>query len=128
MSARTEARGTGRSTGNMASVNGANRSGALILGLFLFLAAAVCAVAPLPLVLRSAGVLLFSYISFAVAGSQVTLLTACSRRSSGCSRREDWLVMLPIILASNLLGMLGLEFSWRYAAVVVHRHWSPRHC
>jgi len=104
----------------MASVNGANRSGALILGLFLFLAAAVCAVAPLPLVLRSAGVLLFSYISFAVAGSQVALLTALLAPVLGLlSGSEDWLVMLPIILASNLLGMLGLEFSWRYAAVVV---------
>lgn len=27
--------------------------------------------------------------------------------------------MLPIILASNLLGMLGLDFAWRYAAVIV---------
>jgi len=27
--------------------------------------------------------------------------------------------MLPIILSGNLLAMLGLEFSWRAAAIVV---------
>ena len=29
--------------------------------------------------------------------------------------------MLPIILSGNLLAMLGLEFSWRVAAIVVSR-------
>lgn len=101
-------------------VNGTNRSRALILGLFLFLAAAACAVAPLPLVLRSAGILLFSYVSFAVAGSQMALFTSLVAPVLGLlSGSEDWLVMLPIILASNLLGMLGLDYAWRYAALIV---------
>lgn len=101
-------------------VSGTNRSRALILGLFLFLAAAACAVAPLPLVLRSAGILLFSYVSFAVAGSQMALFTSLLAPILGLlSGSEEWLVMLPIILASNLLGMLGLDYAWRYAALLV---------
>ncbi len=98
----------------------ANKSRALVIGLFLFLAAAACAVAPLPLIVRSAGVLLFSYASFAVAGAQLSLLTALVAPLAGLLTGDgDWLVMLPIILASNLLGMLGLEYAWRYAAVIV---------
>lgn len=101
-------------------VSGTNRSRALILGLFLFLAAAACAVAPLPLVLRSAGILLFSYVSFTVAGSQMALFTSLLAPILGLlSGSEEWLVMLPIILASNLLGMLGLDYAWRYAALLV---------
>ncbi len=91
-----------------------------MIGLFLFLAAATCAVAPLPLVLRSAGVLLFSYATFTFSGSQFALFTSLVAPVVGLlSGSSDWLVMLPIILASNLLGMLGLEYAWRYAAVLV---------
>ena len=98
----------------------ANPSRALIIGLFLFLAAVACAVAPLPLIVRSAGVLLFSYASFALAGSQLALLTALLAPLAGLLTGDgDWLVMLPIILASNLLGMLGLEYAWRYAAIII---------
>lgn len=98
----------------------ANPSRALFIGIFLFLAAAACAVAPMPILYRSLGVVLFSYASFALAGSQLALFTALIAPVVGLlSGSEDWLVMLPIILASNLLGMLGLEFAWRYAAVIV---------
>jgi hypothetical protein len=30
-----------------------------------------------------------------------------------------WLVMLPIVLSGNLLAMLGLEYAWRWAALIV---------
>ena len=93
---------------------------AAIIGLFLFLAAALCAVAPLPLVLRSAGVLLFSYATFAFSGTSFALFTALVAPAVGLlSGDGDWLVMLPIVLASNLLGMLGLDYAWRYAAIIV---------
>ena len=92
----------------------------LIIGVFLFLVAAVCAVAPLPLLYRSLAILLSSYAAFAFAGMPfayaVALLTPAIGLISGGAA---WLIMLPIMLSSSLLAMLGLEFAWRYPAVIV---------
>lgn len=97
-----------------------NSSRALIIGIFLFLAAVACAIAPMPILFRSLGIALFSYAAFALAGTQMALLTALLAPVVGLlTGNGDWLVMLPIILASNLLGMLGLDFAWRYAAIIV---------
>lgn len=97
-----------------------NSSRALIIGIFLFLAAVACAIAPMPILFRSLGIVLFSYAAFALAGTQMALLTALLAPVVGLlTGNGDWLVMLPIILASNLLGMLGLDFAWRYAAIIV---------
>lgn len=64
--------------------------------------------------------LLFSYAAFTFAGSQVALFISLVAPMVGLlTGSTEWLVMLPIILASNLLGMLGLEYAWRYAAIVV---------
>lgn len=93
---------------------------AFVIGLFLFLAAVACAVAPLPLVLRSVGVLLFSYLAFATAGLPAAYLAALLAPVLGLlGGSEGWLIMLPVILASNLLAMLGLEFAWSYPALIV---------
>ena len=46
-----------------------------IVGSFLFLAGVAFAVAPLPLALRSAGILLCAYLSFAAAGSSAAFTT-----------------------------------------------------
>lgn len=93
---------------------------AFVIGLFLFLAAVACAVAPLPLVLRSVGILLFSYVAFATAGLPAAYLTALLAPVLGLlGGSEGWLVMLPIILAANLLAMLGLEYAWSYWALLV---------
>lgn len=92
----------------------------LVIGGFLFLAAVVCAVAPLPLAFRSAGILLFSYLSFSVAGAPAAQLTALLAPPLGLiSGDPDWLVMLPIVLASNMLAMIGLEYAWRYPALLI---------
>ena len=92
----------------------------LFVGVFLFLLAAVCAVAPVPILYRSLGILLASYAAFAFAGMPFAYATALLTPAIGLiSGSTDWLVMLPIILSSSLLAMLGLEFSWRYAAVIV---------
>ena len=91
-----------------------NPSRALFIGIFLFLAAAACAVAPVPILFRSLGIVLFSYASFALAGSQMALLTALVAPVVGLlSGSEDWLVMLPIILASNLLELFEVELPWQ---------------
>jgi len=92
----------------------------LFIALFLFLAAIVFAVAPLPLMFRSLGVVLCTYLSFAAAGMPAAYLTALMAPPLGLIRGDqEWLVMMPIILSGNLLAMLGLEFTWRTLAVIV---------
>ena len=92
----------------------------LFIALFLFLAAVVFAVAPLPLMFRSLGVVLCAYLAFSAAGMPAAYLTALLAPPLGLIRGDqEWLVMLPIILSGNLLAMLGLEFAWRPLAVIV---------
>ncbi len=92
----------------------------LVIGTFLVLAAVVSAVAPLPPMFRSLGILLFSYLAFAMSGMPFAYLAALLAPPLGLiSSDANWLVMLPIVLSSNLLAMLGLEFAWRYPAVVI---------
>jgi hypothetical protein len=92
----------------------------LAIGAFLFLAAVACAVAPLPLAFRSSGILLFAYLAFSVGGSPAAQLIALLAPPLGLiSGDHDWLVMLPITLSSNLLAMIGLEYAWRYPALLV---------
>lgn len=92
----------------------------LIAGGFFVLLASVAAVAPIALELRSLGILLASYLAFAMAGMPFAYVSALLAPPLGLITGDvGWLVMLPIVLSSNLLGMLGLEYAWRYAALVV---------
>lgn len=101
----------------------------LIIGGFLFLAGMAFAVAPLPLAVRSAGILLSAYLAFSAAGSAPAYLVALLAPVAGLLVNDrDWLVMLPIIAASNLLAIVGLEFAWRYLALLISPllHVSPQ--
>jgi len=92
----------------------------VVVGLFLFLAAVLCAVVPLPPVVRSAAILFLSYAAFSFSGFGAALLAGLVAPAAGLLAGDaDWLVMLPIILSSNLLALLGLDLGWRYAAVVI---------
>ena len=92
----------------------------MIVGVFLFLAAVVSAVAPMPVLFRSLGVLLFAYLAFAEAGMPAAYLTALLAPLGGLvSGDAAWLTMLPIVLSANLLAMLALEWSWPYVAIVL---------
>ena len=92
----------------------------VIIGVFLVLLAAVAAVAPLPLALRSAGILLSAYLAFAMGGMPWAYVAALVAPPLGLlGGDESWLVMLPVVLSSNLLAMLGLEYAWRWPALVV---------
>lgn len=92
----------------------------LFIGVFLFLAAVACAVAPLPLAIRSGGVLLAAYLGFAVAGMPLAYLTALLAPPLGLlSGDPGWMVMLPVVMSANLLAMLGLEYAWPYLALAV---------
>lgn len=89
-------------------------------GLFFFLAAVVCAAAPVPVLYRSLGIALSAYLGFAGAGMPAAYLAALLAPPVGLVGGDpEWLVMLPIVLSGNLLAMLGLEFGWRYAALLV---------
>ena len=92
----------------------------LFIALFLLLAAVACALAPAPLLFRSLGIVLLAYLSFATAGMPAAYLTALMAPPLGLVRGDnDWLVLLPVILSGNLLGMLALEYGWRLPALVI---------
>lgn len=92
----------------------------IIVGAFLVLAAIVCAVAPMPVVFRSVGVVLFSYLAFGMGGMPFAYVAALLAPPIGLlSGSTDWLVMLPIVLSGNLLAMLALEYAWRYPALLL---------
>jgi uncharacterized membrane protein len=92
----------------------------VIIGTFFVLAAVVCAVAPVPVLFRSLGVVLFAYLSFGIAGMPFAYLTALLAPPIGLfGGSSDWLVMLPIVMSGNLLAMLALEYGWRYPALLL---------
>jgi len=91
-----------------------------IIGTFLVLAAIVAAVAPMPVSLRSAAVALFAYLAFSVGGMAFAYVAALVAPALGLLGGDTaWLIMLPIVLSGNLLAMLGLEYAWRWAALLV---------
>ena len=92
----------------------------LFIGSFFFLAAVVCAVAPMPALFRSLGVVLSAYLGFAAAGMPAAYLTALLAPPMGLITGEAGsMAMLPIVLSGNLLAMIGLEYGWRYFAVIL---------
>jgi hypothetical protein len=92
----------------------------LIVGLFIFLLATVLAVAPLPILARSLGVLLCAYAAFTFVGLPVAFATVLLAPVAGLlTGSEPWLVMLPLILVSGLLAFLGLDYAWRTPALIV---------
>lgn len=92
----------------------------LFIGLFFFLGAGVCAVAPLPVLYRSVGIVLFAFFAFAAAGMPAAYLTALLAPPLGLIGGDvDWLIMLPVILSGNLLAMIGLEYGWRVFALLL---------
>ena len=92
----------------------------LAVGSFLFLLAVVLAVAPLPLLIRSLSVVLCSYAAFAFAGLPFAFAAALLAPVAGLlTGGETWLVLLPLMLVSGLLALLGLDYAWRVPALFV---------
>ncbi len=92
----------------------------IIIGIFLFLVAIVLAVAPLPILYRSLGILLSSYLAFSTGGMTLAYIVALLAPPVGIiSGDANWLIMLPIMLSSSLVAILGLEYAWRYPAIAV---------
>jgi len=94
--------------------------GRTIIGTFLLLAAMAAALAPMAVSLRSTAVVLLAYFAFSVAGMGFAYLTALVAPAVGLLGGDTaWLIMLPVILSGNLLGMIGLEFAWRAPALII---------
>ncbi|MDZ7703461.1 MAG: hypothetical protein U5L04_03135 [Trueperaceae bacterium] len=104
----------------MARVRTAPAPQNIIIGVMFLIAAGVFALAPVPMIYRSLGVLVCGTLVYSYSGAffaqMIVLVAPCLGLLSG---DPDWLVMLPIILSSGILGMLALDFSWRYPAIVV---------
>lgn len=91
-----------------------------VIGTFLVLAAMAAALAPMAVSLRSVAVVMLAYFAFSVGGMAFAYLAALLAPAVGLlSGDPAWLIMLPVVLAGNLLAMIGLEFSWRSWALLV---------
>jgi len=91
-----------------------------IISIFLFLAASAIAISPLNMEYRAAGILGMSYLAFSTGGLSFAYLTALLAPIIGLIGGDNqWLIMLPIILSSLFLAILGLEYSWRYASLII---------
>lgn len=91
-----------------------------IIGTFVLLAAVVCVLAPIPLLYRSLGLLFATYLAFSVAGTPLAYFIAIITPLAGLVGGDmNWLILLPIVLSSLLLAVVGLEYAWRYAALIV---------
>lgn len=91
-----------------------------VVGLFLFLAAVAVAAAPLPELYRSLGVTLLAYLAFVLLRPSFAYLIVILAPPLGLvSGSNDWLVLQPLVISAGLLGVLGLEYAWRYPALVV---------
>lgn len=92
----------------------------LIIGTFLFLVAVVAAVSPLPILYRSLLILASAFAAFSTSGISFSYLIVLIAPTVGLiTNNPDWLIMLPLMLSPGLLSMLGLEFAWRYWALLV---------
>ena len=92
----------------------------LIIGTFLLLLAGAFAASPLPLVYKSLGILFTTYWVFSVGGPPLAYLSALVIPLIGLIGGDvNWLIMLPIVMTSYLMAVLGLEYAWRYPALIV---------
>lgn len=92
----------------------------VIIGTFVFLAALVCVLAPIPLLYRSLGLLFATYLAFSVAGTALAYMVAILAPLAGLVGSDmNWLILLPILLTSLMLAVVGLEYAWRYPAILV---------
>ncbi|CAN5555419.1 hypothetical protein BH24DEI1_BH24DEI1_15110 [soil metagenome] len=91
-----------------------------VIGLFLFLAAVAIAAAPVPELFRSLGVTLLAYLAFVLVRASFAYLIVILAPPLGLvSGSSDWLVLQPLVISAGLLGILGLEYGWRYPALVL---------
>lgn len=97
-----------------------NSGHSLLRGAFVLLLALVLAVSPLSMLVRSLGILFLGYTALAFSGLPLALACVLIAPLAGLlAAGNSWLIMLPIMLVSGLLALLGLDFAWRLPALFV---------
>lgn len=91
------------------------------VGVFLFLGAVFLAVAPVPLLFKDLGIILLAYLAFVLSRATFAYMVVILAPPLGLllSGSPEWLVLQPIMISAGLLAILGLEYAWRYPALVV---------
>lgn len=92
----------------------------VFMGIFLCCFAAVITVSPLPMLYRSMSILLIAYFAASFGGMPFAYLVVVLIPSLGLLKSDNsWLIFLPLIISSGVLAMLGLEYAWRYGALIL---------
>ncbi len=92
----------------------------IFIGLFLCFFAAVVVASPLPMLYRSVAILFIAYLAASYGGMPFAYIVIILIPPLGLLKQDDsWLIFLPMMVSSGLLAMLGLEYSWRYAAILI---------
>lgn len=97
----------------------------LFVGAGLILLSVVVALLPIATLYRSVAILLCAYLAFSNSGTAAAYIIVLFSPLFGLRyETSQWLVLLPIMLSTNLLAILGLDYGWRYGAIIL----SPLLC
>jgi hypothetical protein len=92
----------------------------LFIGAGLILLSVAIALSPLATLYRSVAILFCAYLAFSNSGTPAAYIIVLFSPLFGLRVETDtWLVLLPVMLSTNLLAMLGLDYGWRYGAIVL---------
>lgn len=92
----------------------------LFVGAGLILLSVAIALSPLATLYRSVAILFCAYVAFSNSGTLAAYVIVLFSPLFGLRVETDiWLVLLPVMLSANLLAMLGLDYGWRYGAIVL---------
>jgi len=103
----------------MARIDASTTVRTLIIGLFLCLLAAVFAILPVPIFVRSIVLLFLAYMAVAFSNIGFAYLIVLIVPVVGIFVDSSaWLILSPVIMSAGLLAMLALEYTWRRLAVL----------
>lgn len=92
----------------------------LFAGAGLVLLSIAIALSPVATLYRSVAILFCAYLAFSNSGTPAAYVIVLFSPLFGLRYETDtWLVLLPVMLSANLLAMLGLDYGWRYGAIVL---------
>jgi len=92
----------------------------VFVGAGLIVLSIAIALSPLATLYRSVALLFCAYLAFSNSGTPAAYVIVLFSPLFGLRVETDtWLVLLPVMLSTNLLAMLGLDYGWRYGAIVL---------
>lgn len=88
---------------------------AILLGVFCVALATICALAPLVPLHRSLAIILIAFIAVSFAGFPFGYITVLLPPMIGLyNGGVEWLIMLPMVLATGLIAVLAMDFGGRW--------------